>query len=179
MMGVRISRTLSQRSVRSCSSMLAGVASTNDCLMSAPAAKALSFPVSTMHLISGSSSSFSSDDTSSSMSSSLSALRTSGRSSWTVAIGGSRRILIVLTAGVPPCSLAEYLVQLALRRGLALRAEVDVVESLTPAHERRAAARARFPRPAADLHVRPWLLAELRGHHRFHLPESGRDDRPQ
>jgi len=53
--------------------MLAGVASTKDFLMSAPAANALSFPVRTMQRISASLSSDSSAVTSSSISSSESA----------------------------------------------------------------------------------------------------------
>jgi len=77
--------------------MLTGVASTNDFLMSAPAAKALSLPVRTMQRISASASSVSSDATSSSISSSESAFRTAGRSSCTVAMGASRVTLIVLT----------------------------------------------------------------------------------
>src|SRR5256885_3977601 len=113
MIGLRILRTRSHFEVRSPSSMLAGVASTNDFLMSAPPENAFSSPVRTRQRISGSSSSCSSAATSSSMSSSDSALRTSGRSSCTVAMGASRMTLIVLTGSTPPFVLVSMPVPLS------------------------------------------------------------------
>jgi hypothetical protein len=68
----------SHRVVRSCFSIVTGVASTNELLMSAPAANALSLPVRTMQRTASSSSSVSSACTTSFMRSSLSAFKTSG-----------------------------------------------------------------------------------------------------
>src|SRR5919201_341323 len=108
MIGVRNRRIDSHRVVRSCFSIVTGVADTNVSLMSAPAANARSLPVMTMQRIVSSSSRRASSVTSSSSTCSLSAFSTSGRLIWTVAIGSSRVTMTVVGMVTSPRECAAF-----------------------------------------------------------------------
>ena len=120
MIGVRTRRIASQFAVRSCFSIVTGVAAMKVSLMSAPAAKARSLPVRTMQRIASSSSSAERTATSSFMSSSFSAFNTSGRLSWTTAIASSRVTTTVFgmaTSRAGECAVSHRSAQVAERAG--------------------------------------------------------------